>query len=801
MVSCFIYFDGSELLLAKTLLKQLNVYLDLIFDWLHNNASLNFFLSIDVSEENVLSITKSCKPADPVYKPTPISILEKRTENSQNCVDIEFLKSVNCLQSVYEEPIPVYQPTPISELEKYAPNSLSDYEFSKGFVPQDQPSYSPVVKIKPAVSTPSLFSYQPSPVVTESSASLYATEVIDINIDSDDDTPAEIVTQDERRDIVDISVAKCNQNSQDTKLTNRETYIHDDKPKRRKKPSKDKGVSSNNESNTTNTVDKRSVDSTNKDSDDDNNSSLSKRQKILSLYQDLYGDTDKDSSVNKKSLPTNASKSTSVIPPYVGPVLKKPGVTSSDKKDDNRQKILSLYQDLYGDTDKDSSVNKKSLPTNASKSTSVIPPYVGPVLKKPGVTSSDKKDDNALEDEQACHDKATSRMAYLNAVIQRLKSLKAEKTTIQLGEKSKISCSLASRPINNSVPISRVNSDPCDLNKKKDDAEEKLDCLVKGPLLYSQLTSYLLSEEDLSVNGYPLELKEDNTIVRGKATLLLPENKRQLYGTCKPNERVCCRCGTRFLVDEFGHSLTKGECIYHWGKAVKQRSFGRGFDLRYLCCDGEIGQLGCQICPKGHVHDANKWLDNEGFVVTLPPLPKSSNCDEDENSDCNVYALDCEMVYTTGGCELARITIVNSKYQPILDEFVCPDNPVIDCNSRFSGLKLEDIEQAKYHITDIQAKLLNLFDSDTILVGHSLESDLIALKLIHKKIVDTSIVFPHRLGLPNKRALRNLVSEILQQIIQQDENGHNSMEDAVACMQLVHYKVKEDLRRGKWNFS
>ncbi|KAH8867493.1 RNA exonuclease 1 like [Schistosoma japonicum] len=567
MVSCFIYFDGSELLLAKTLLKQLNVYLDLIFDWLHNNASLNFFLSIDVSEENVLSITKSCKPADPVYKPTPISILEKRTENSQNCVDIEFLKSVNCLQSVYEEPIPVYQPTPISELEKYAPNSLSDYEFSKGFVPQDQPSYSPVVKIKPAVSTPSLFSYQPSPVVTESSASLYATEVIDINIDSDDDTPAEIVTQDKRRDIVDISVAKCNQNSQDTKLTNRETYIHDDKPKRRKKPSKDKGVSSNNESNTTNTVDKRSVDSTNKDSDDDNNSSLSKRQKILSLYQDLYGDTDKDSSVNKKRLPTNASKSTSVIPPYVGPVLKKPGVTSSDKKDDNVVASGNMHHEHVA---RPRTPLRKSDKIPMPIRTRYLDQFIEECLLIYDHPSDAYK--RALEDEQACHDKATSRMAYLNAVIQRLKSLKAEKTTIQLGEKSKISCSLASRPINNSVPISRVNSDPCDLNKKKDDAEEKLDCLVKGPLLYSQLTSYLLSEEDLSVNGYPLELKEDNTIVRGKATLLLPENKRQLYGTCKPNERVCCRCGTRFLVDEFGHSLTKGECIYHWGKAVKQRS-------------------------------------------------------------------------------------------------------------------------------------------------------------------------------------------------------------------------------------
>ncbi|KAK4475148.1 hypothetical protein MN116_002233, partial [Schistosoma mekongi] len=751
----------------------------------------NHFNGQNTSEENVLPITKSHKPADPVYKPTPISILEKRTENSQNCFDIEFPKTVNCLQNVYEEPIPVYQPTPISELEKYAPNSLSDYEFSKGFVPQDQPSYSPVVKTKPAVSTPSLFSYQPSPVVTESSASSYATEVIDINIDSDDDTPAEIFTQDKRNDIVDISVAKGNQNSQDTKLTNRETHIHNDKPKRRKKPSKDKGVSFDSESNITNTVD-----STNKDSDDDNNSSLSKRQKILSLYQDLYGDTDKDSSVNKNSLSMNASKSTSVIPPYIGPILKKPGVTSSDKKNDNVVASGNMHHEQ---------VARPRIPLRKSDKipmpirTRYLDQFIEECLLIYDHPSDAYK--RALEDEQACHDKATSRMAYLNAVIQRLKSLKAEKTAIQLGEKSKISCNLVAHPSNNSVQNPQVNSDPCDSSKKKDDAEEKLDCLVKGPLLYSQLTSYLLSEEDLSVNGYPLELKEDNTIVRGKATLLLPENKRQLYGTCKPNERVCCRCGTRFLVDEFGHSLTKGECIYHWGKAVKQRSFGRGFDLRYLCCNGEIGQLGCQICPKGHVHDANKWLDNEGFVVTLPPLPKSSNCDEDENSDCNVYALDCEMVYTTGGCELARITIVNSKYQPILDELVCPDNPVIDCNSRFSGLKLEDVEQAKYHITDIQAKLLHLFDSDTILVGHSLESDLIALKLIHKKVVDTSIVFPHRLGLPNKRALRNLVSEILQQIIQQDENGHNSMEDAVACMQLVHYKVKEDLRRGKWNFS
>ncbi len=33
-------------------------------------------------------------------------------------------------------------------------------------------------------------------------------------------------------------------------------------------------------------------------------------------------------------------------------------------------------------------------------------------------------------------------------------------------------------------------------------------------------------------------------------------------------------------------------------------------------------------------------------------------------------------------------------------------------------------------------------------------------------VVDTAIVFPHRLGLPYKRALRNLMADYLKRIIQ-----------------------------------
>lgn len=43
-----------------------------------------------------------------------------------------------------------------------------------------------------------------------------------------------------------------------------------------------------------------------------------------------------------------------------------------------------------------------------------------------------------------------------------------------------------------------------------------------------------------------------------------------------------------------------------------------------------------------------------------------------------------------------------------------------------------------------------------------------SLQLIHDTVVDTSVVFPHKMGHPYKRALRNLASEILKKIIQND---------------------------------
>lgn len=76
-------------------------------------------------------------------------------------------------------------------------------------------------------------------------------------------------------------------------------------------------------------------------------------------------------------------------------------------------------------------------------------------------------------------------------------------------------------------------------------------------------------------------------------------------------------------------------------------------------------------------------------------------------------------------------------------------------------------------ILDVQATLLTMFSEKTILVGHSLESDFKALRLLHDTVVDTSVMFPHKNGYPQKRALKNLCSEYLRKIIQNDGEFNN----------------------------
>ncbi|XP_022906995.1 RNA exonuclease 1 homolog [Onthophagus taurus] len=310
-------------------------------------------------------------------------------------------------------------------------------------------------------------------------------------------------------------------------------------------------------------------------------------------------------------------------------------------------------------------------------------------------------------------------------------------------------------------PISPDDTDPSEENSP-----------FKGKKFYQNVSGYLLTEDDLDIHGYPREGP-----VPGRAIIKAQKSVPKV--NLNPNQRLCCRCFKVYMVDQKGFSLYEEECQYH---PLKKRTI-RG-DRIYLCCKS-TEETGCATASC-HVCETEAELD--GYQTTMAPSS------ENDPRCSAVYALDCEMCYTTKGLELTRVTIVDSDSKTVYESLVKPLHPIVDYNTQFSGITKDQMDRTSTSILQVQANILHLCNSKTILIGHSLESDMKALKIVHSSIIDTSVLFPHRLGLPHKKALRVLASEYLKKIIQNDIGGHDSAEDAITCMELVIWKLKEDLK-------
>ena len=88
-----------------------------------------------------------------------------------------------------------------------------------------------------------------------------------------------------------------------------------------------------------------------------------------------------------------------------------------------------------------------------------------------------------------------------------------------------------------------------------------------------------------------------------------------------------------------------------------------------------------------------------------------------------------------------------------------------------------------------------------MLIGHGLENDLNASRIIHPQLIDTVLLFPHKRGLPVRHGLKHLMQSMLNKQVQVETEGkvtgHDSAEDARSAGELVRLKLKEEWNRMK----
>lgn len=177
-----------------------------------------------------------------------------------------------------------------------------------------------------------------------------------------------------------------------------------------------------------------------------------------------------------------------------------------------------------------------------------------------------------------------------------------------------------------------------------------------------------------------------------------------------------------------------------------------------------------------------------------------------------ILAMDCEMCRTSDGeLALTKISLLNWDGEVVMDELIKPELPIVDYLTayvshhssaeeqqlicliyRYSGVTQAMLESIQTTLADVQSRLLDMLHPKTILVGHSLNVDLAAIKISHPFIIDTSIIYPHPRGPPLKASLKWLAKKYLKRDIQAGHGttGHSSIEDAKACLDLVKQKCE-----------
>lgn len=322
----------------------------------------------------------------------------------------------------------------------------------------------------------------------------------------------------------------------------------------------------------------------------------------------------------------------------------------------------------------------------------------------------------------------------------------------------------------------------------------------------------------LAAYGYVPIPPSDEQIIMAKAAVEMSKNWEK-----------CDRCTARFQVFpgrnlETGELASGGKCTHHPGRQYlpdRPKGDTSYVPKRYRCCEQDAGESPGCVQGANHV-----WKTSD--PKRLATVWNYAAAPENDRPDvAKAVCFDCEMGYTVYGMELIRVTATSwPDGAELVDVLVQPFGEILDLNSRYSGVWPEDLARGVSWTKDWKAPeqkpgerkilqkvsspevardlLFSLISPDTVLIGHGLENDLNAMRMVHPKLVDTILLYPHRRGLPIRNSLKILMEVHLKRRIQLDTgDGHDSAEDARAAGELARLKVQKEwssMKSDGWKF-
>jgi RNA exonuclease 1 len=195
-------------------------------------------------------------------------------------------------------------------------------------------------------------------------------------------------------------------------------------------------------------------------------------------------------------------------------------------------------------------------------------------------------------------------------------------------------------------------------------------------------------------------------------------------------------------------------------------------------------------------YDFAKWksmeLEEAGISdAWIKAKPFGSWC----ASNPQVIAIDCEMCETEDPLSgtknpkaLCRVSVVNAENseEVLLDTLVKPIWPVTDYRSRINGITKEHLDSVQFTQRHAQAFLMALCSDETVIVGHAVENDLVALHMEHQCVVDSSLLFQAKDTPTASVSLRDLVMSVMKVEM---PDVHDSVNDARRALECVEHYI------------